>query len=69
MLCGDFESENTSILQGYDVCYDCVENLIDNEVERRGERAERQAFEAYWGGTPTAEDRERQQLKDAGRIK
>ena len=35
-LCGEFESENTSILQGYDVCFECIESLIENEQERRG---------------------------------
>ena len=55
-LCGEFESGNTDILQGYDVCYDCITNLIDNEVERRMERqAEQESGRDY-----RAEFRDRQ---------
>lgn len=66
-LCGDFESENTTIPSGMDACWDCITSLIENEIERRGEREEQRRSEAYHSGAPTAEDRERQDLKDAGR--
>ena len=32
-ICGTFESENTSILAGYDICTDCLTSLIDNHAE------------------------------------
>lgn len=66
-LCGEAESVNTSIIRGSDVCFDCLASLIDNEEERRGVAAEAKAFTDYHSGRPTTEDREREQLRQAGR--
>lgn len=66
-VCGEFESENTGIDHKYDTCFECITSLIENEQERRGEREEQRRFEAYHSGSPTIEDRDRQDLKDAGR--
>ena len=42
-----------------------AQDLLSSEAEK----AEARSFELYWGGYPTGEDRERQQLRDAGRIR
>lgn len=67
-FCGEPASENTQIHPVYEVCNDCLVSLIDNEAERRGEAANKLAFSQYWEGCPMPEDRERQQLRDAGRT-
>lgn len=50
-LCGEFQSENATVLADYNACHDCLSMLVENEIERRGERAEAQAFSSYHGGT------------------
>ena len=67
-FCGEPEGDNTTLLSGYDVCFDCIERMIENEQERRGVAREATTFSDYWKGLATGEDSERQQLKDAGRI-
>lgn len=57
-ICGEFESENTSIIAGHDVCYDCVDMLVENEIERRGET--RDAKDLEDGRDYHAEFRDRQ---------
>lgn len=42
-----------------------AQSLLDNEAEKEEERR----FSEYWGGGITGEDRERQQLREAGRIR
>lgn len=67
-LCGDpFESGRLFVAAQASACNDCITNLIDNEAEKRGLAAESKAFALYWGGFPDSSDRERQDLKDAGR--
>ena len=35
-VCGEFESQQTSVDAKYDTCRDCITNLIETEIERRG---------------------------------
>lgn len=67
-FCGEFESENTSINPDYDACHDCIQSLIENEQERRGERAHRKAmedgFDAY-----TDDMRLRDEMAEARKYK
>jgi hypothetical protein len=67
-LCGNFESEETSLSAraGY-VCYDCLDTLIENEIERRGVEQQIADFRRHHEGQRTGEDVERDQLRDAGR--
>ena len=67
-LCGDFQSEQTTIvLEAGEVCCDCLTNLVASEIERRGVAEQKRRFTQYWEGHPTQEDRDRQDLRDAGR--
>ena len=66
-LCGEFESEETQIHPKVDVCFACLTDLIDNEIERRGVAEQERQFRQYWEGHETGEDRDRQDLRDAGR--
>jgi len=68
-LCGEFASEQTTVvLEAGEACCDCLTSLVENEQERRWDREQERRSQVYWSGAPTPEDRERQQLKDAGRI-
>ena len=67
-FCGEFASENTQIHPVYDVCNDCIVSLIDNEAERRGVAEQERRFTQHWEGHVTAEDRERDQMREAGRT-
>lgn len=50
-LCGEFENGQTTICTAAgDVCYECISNLVENEVERRGVRAQEGAFREYHSG-------------------
>ena len=67
-LCGEFASEQTTIvLEAGEACFDCLTSLVENEQERRWNREEERRFQVYWGGAPTQEDRDRQDLIHAGR--
>lgn len=80
-FCGTFESENTTMHATLDICYDCIGlltdddqvsddeviRLMENEEERRGLESQERSFRQYWGGFVTSEDRDRQDLRDAGR--
>jgi hypothetical protein len=67
-FCGEFQSDNTEILRGYDICFDCISSLIDNEQERRGLAEQERRSREFYSGAPMAEDREREQLREAVRI-
>ena len=67
--CGEFESENAHVLPDFDACHDCIASLVEAEDERRGVAEQRRQFRQHWEGRPTAEDREHDQLKDAGRLR
>lgn len=66
-LCGEFESENVSIFRSANVCFDCIDILIENEIERRGVAEQERRFRQHWEGHETSEDRDRDALRDAGR--
>lgn len=70
-LCGDEVYGFGVLLRriNYAACYPCVDGLVENEIEDRGVREEARRFAEYHGGDATPEDRERQQLKDAGRTR
>lgn len=52
-LCGpQSPAQYTVGVYGYHVCPDCLLSLIENEVERRGERADAKWFSDYHGDTP-----------------
>jgi hypothetical protein len=68
-LCGDPERENTQLHRSLNVCFACITDLIDNEVERRGVAEQERRFTQHWEGHPTQADGDRQDLKDAGRYR
>jgi len=68
VLCGEAESEQVGIvLEAGEACFDCLTDLVENEIERRGVAEQERQFRQYWEGCPTQEDRDRQDLIDAGR--
>jgi hypothetical protein len=44
VLCGEAESEETVVLRTAEVCYSCIESLVENEIERRGEARDASAL-------------------------
>ena len=67
-LCGEFQSEQTTIvLEAGEACFECLTDLVENEIERRGVAEQERRFRQYWEGHPQQEDRDRQDLRDAGR--
>ena len=68
-LCGEFQSEQkTIVLEAGEACCDCLTNLVENEIERRGVDEQKRQFKQYWSGHPTQEDRDREDMRDAGRL-
>lgn len=68
-LCGEFESEETSLCsKAGDVCYDCLNSLLENEIERRGEKAHRKAMEDGFDAD-TGEMRLRDEMAEARKYK
>ena len=69
-LCGDFQSEQkTIVLEAGEACCDCLTNLVENELERLADVETARRWNAYYSGNPTIEDRDRDQLRDAGRLR
>ena len=67
-LCGEFASEQTTIvLEAGEACCECLTDLVANEMERRADAETARRWNAYYSGSPTIEDRDRQDLIDAGR--
>lgn len=81
-ICGDFESENSTMHDSFDICLDCAYNLadgeevdddtlislIENEEERRGLERQERSFRQHWGDTGSpSEESYRQDMNDAGR--
>lgn len=46
-----------------------AQKILDNRAEAAGSRKAELDFRHYWEGRPTSEDRERDQLRDAGRFR
>lgn len=66
-LCGEFESGNMAIHPDFNACYGCLTDLIDSEIDRRQTEKQERDFLLHWEGRVTQDDRDRQDLKDAGR--
>lgn len=64
-LCGEFASEETVILSAANVCYDCINSLVENEIERRGVQRDEDSM-ADGGGLYEAET---QRMINAQRMK
>lgn len=45
-----------------------AQNILDNRAESAGVAEEERRFREYWEGGETREDRDRQDLRDAGRA-
>lgn len=67
-LCGEFESENVDVFPDFDACSDCIQSLVENEIERRSERAHTKAMEAGFDAY-TGDLRLRDEMAEARKYK
>jgi hypothetical protein len=68
-LCGPWSPPQiTTTVGGYDICVDHLLGLVENEVERRGEKADAEAFASFHGGTAPYPFTEAERQEEQARI-